>query len=96
MHRPTVGLIAVALLIGAATCYLFGWGGAALESAFWRVGLVMCLVWLALPDLLRVRSKFWLVLILAAMLIAVLKPKLLPLVILFCVVYAVLRPRPAR
>ena len=96
MHRPTVGLIAVALLVGAASCYLFGWGGAALGSAFWRIGLVMCLLWLALPELLRVRSKFWVILVLAAILVAVLLPKLLPLVILFCVVYAVLRPRRAR
>ena len=94
MHRPTVGLIALALLAGAAACHFFGWGGAALESAFWRVGLVMGLVWLALPDLLRVRGKFWLFAIVAAIVFAVSGSKLLPLVVLFCIVYAVLRPRP--
>lgn|SRR5487761_736098 len=96
MHRPTLGLIAAALLVGAATCHLFGWGGAALESAFWRVGMVLALLWLALPELLRVRSKFWLVLVVAGILVAVVRPKLLPLVIVFCLVCAVLRPRPAR
>lgn len=96
MHRPTVGLIALALLAGAAACYLFGVGSEALESAFWRVGLVMALLWLALPDLLRVRHKTWLIAFLAAMSVAVLRPRLLPLAILFCVVFALLRPRAAR
>jgi hypothetical protein len=96
MHRPTVGLIVLALLAGAGAWYSFGWGSEALANAFWRVGLVMALVWLALPDLLRVRSKFWLLLFLAAIVTAVLRPKLLPLVLLFCVVYAVVRPRSPR
>ncbi|HQU45854.1 MAG TPA: hypothetical protein PK867_23770 [Pirellulales bacterium] len=96
MHRPTVGLIALALLAGAAACWLFGYGSAAIEGAFWRVGLVMGLLWLALPDLLRVRHKFWLFVFLAVMSMAVVRPKLLPLALLFCVIYAVLRPRSAK
>jgi hypothetical protein len=96
MHRPTVGLIALALLAGAAACYLFGWGSVALESAFWRIGLVMVLFWLALPELVRVRSKFLLMLFAAGILLAVLRPKLLPLVVFFCIAYAVLRGRSAR
>ena len=91
MHRPTVGLIALALLAGAAACYFFGWGSMALETAFWRVGLVLSVVWLALPDLGRVRSKFWVILFLAAILVAALRPRLFPLVILFCIAFAVLR-----
>jgi hypothetical protein len=93
MHRPTVGLIALALLAGAAACYSFGWGSMALETAFWRVGLVLTVVWLALPDLGRVRSKFWLIVFLAGILVAALRPRLVPLLIVFCVVYAILRPR---
>lgn len=93
MHRPTVGLIALALLAGAAGCYWFGWGSLGLETAFWRVGVVMALLWLALPDLARVRSKFWIIVILAVILVAALRPKLLPLAVLFCVAYAFLRLR---
>lgn len=96
MHRPTVGLIALALLAGAAACYLFNVGNDALESAFWRVGLVMSLLWLALPDLQRVRHKFWWFAFIAALLVAVMRPKLLPLALLFCVVFAILRPRSAK
>jgi hypothetical protein len=93
MHRPTVGLIALVLLVGAVTCYFFNWGSAAIESAFWRVGLVLALLWLALPDLIRVRSKSVLALLLGAILVIVVRPKLAPLMLVFCVVYAVLRPR---
>jgi hypothetical protein len=93
MHRPTVGLIALVLLTGAAACYLLGWGSTAIESAFWRVGLVMALIWLALPDLLGVRNKLLLGAFLAIVLVAAVKPKFFPLALLFCVVYAVLRPR---
>ncbi|HEV3343752.1 MAG TPA: hypothetical protein VG125_25490 [Pirellulales bacterium] len=93
MHRPTVGLIALVLLAGGASCYLLGWGSAALESAFWRVGVVLALVWLALPELLRVRNKFLLAAFLAVVLVAALKPRLLPFALLFCVLYAILRPR---
>ena len=96
MHRPTLGLIALALLAGAAACYFFGWGSMALETAFWRVGLVMSVLWLALPDLVRVRSKFWLIVLLAAIVIAALRPRLLPLAVLFCIAFAVLRLWSAR
>jgi hypothetical protein len=93
MHRPTVGLIALALLAGAAGCYWYGGGSLALGTAFWRVGLVMALVWLALPDLARVRSKFWMIVIIGVVLVAVLQPKLLALAVLFCIIYAFLRLR---
>ena len=94
MHRPTVGLIALVLLTGAAGCYLFGWASGALESAFWRVGMVMAFLWLALPELLRVRSKMLFGIFLAVLLVAVLSRRLLPLVVVFCAVYGVfLRPR---
>ena len=93
MHRPTVGLIALVLLAGAVMCFFFKLGGDAIESAFWRVGLVMAVLWLALPDLARVRSKFALALLGGAILVIAFRPKLTPLVLVFCVVYAVLRPR---
>jgi hypothetical protein len=93
MHRPTLGLIALVLLTSAVGCYLFGWASGALYSALWRVGLVLALLWLALPELLRVRSKLLFGVFLAVVLVAVLRPRLLPLALVLCVVYAVLRPR---
>ena len=96
MHRPTVGLIALALLAGAAACWFFGLGSMALVTAFWRVGLVLSVLWLALPDLVRVRSKFWLIVLLAAVIIAALRPRFLPLAVLFCIAFAVLRSWSAR
>jgi hypothetical protein len=93
MHRPTVGLIALVLLSGAASCYLLGWGSAALESAFWRVGVVLALLWLALPELLRVRNKALLAAFLGVIVVTGFRLKLLPLALLLCVVFAILRPR---
>lgn len=93
MQRPAVGLIALVLLLGAAACYLYGEAGSVFASAFWRVGVILALLWLALPDLLRVRGKFVWILLAAAVVIVLLRPKLAPIVIVFCIVYAVLRSR---
>ena len=93
MQRSAVGLIALGLLAGAAACYLFDVGGAVLTTALLRVGIVMALLWLALPELLRVRGKLVWVLLAAAVGLLVWRPKLAPLVLIFCVIYAVVRPR---
>ncbi|HVX13205.1 MAG TPA: hypothetical protein VHC22_18615 [Pirellulales bacterium] len=93
MHRPAVGLIALVLLAGAAACKLLDIGSSAMASAFWRVGVIMGLLWLALPELLRVRGKFVWVLLAGAVGIIFLRPKLAPVVLVFCVIYAVIRSR---
>lgn len=96
MHRPTVAVVAVVLLAGAAAGYFFDFGGQGIASACWRVGMVMAMFWLALPELNRVRNKWLFGLLAIGLLIAALRPKLLPLVLVLTAVYAVLRPRPRR
>ncbi|HET6882820.1 MAG TPA: hypothetical protein VFI31_21815, partial [Pirellulales bacterium] len=78
-------MIALGLLAGAAACHLFGVGGDALTSALLRVGVVMALLWLALPELLRVRGKLVWVLLAGALALLLWRPKLAPFVLIFCV-----------
>ena len=93
VQRSAVGLIALGLLIAAAVCFFFSLGGTGVASAFWRVGVVLSLVWLALPELARVRGKFVWVLLAGALGLLLLRPKLAPVVLVFCLVYALLRSR---
>jgi hypothetical protein len=82
MHRPTVALIAILLLAGAAYYRFFpplpeDSVGAGLEAACVRLGIVMAALWLALPQLAR--FPWWiglgaLILVIAAVLAS--RPKL--------------------
>jgi hypothetical protein len=61
IHRPTVGVIALVMIVGAVSRALVLWIGepSALSndmwlSAFVRVGLVMAALWAALPLLERI------------------------------------------
>ena len=61
IHRPTVGAIALVLIVGAVARAVVLWMGepSALSSDMWlsafvRVGLVMGALWLALPLLERI------------------------------------------
>lgn len=96
MHRPTVGILAITLLTCAALSHVMKLGDT-FASPCWRVGLVLTMLWLALPELVRIRQK-WLVWLLLAglLLIAIKATKLLPLVAVFLVVYAIIRPRSPR
>lgn len=96
MHRPTVAIITVVLLAGAAASYFFDIGGQGIASACWRVGMVTAMFWLALPELNRVRNKWLFGLLAVGLLTAALRPKLLPLVLVLTAIYAVLRPRVRR
>jgi hypothetical protein len=93
MQRSAVGLIALGLLTAAAVCYAFNVGGTGVASSFFRVGVVLSLVWLALPELLRVRGKFVWVLLVGAMGLLLLRPRLAPVIVVFCVIYAIVRSR---
>jgi hypothetical protein len=82
MHRPTVGLIALILLAGAAYYRMFPPPSedsvqVGLEGACVRLGIVMAALWLALPQLSR--FPWWIgVAVLLAVIVAVLasKPRL--------------------
>lgn len=96
MHRPTVGILALVLLTCAAACHVLK-VSEAIASPCWRVGLVMTMLWLALPELVRIRQKWLVWLLLAGLLLIALRAiRLLPLVALFLVVYAIIRPRSPR
>lgn len=95
MHRPTVGVIAVVLL--GTWAAIHGLGRASgdwhtLATACWRVGLVMAVLWLALPQTRRLQP--WLVgTLLAGAILVAIRPKLIPLALVVLVLFAVLRPR---
>lgn len=93
MHRPTVAVVTIALLAGAAAGYLFDFGSHGVASACWRVGMITAMLWLALPELNRVRNKWLFGLMALGLVLAAVRPKLLPLLLVITAVYAVLRPR---
>lgn len=93
MHRPTVALVTILLLTVAAAGYWFNFGGQGIASACWRVGMVTAMLWLALPELNRVRNKWLFGLLAVGLIVVAVRPKLFPLVLVFAAIYAVLRPR---
>lgn len=96
MHRPTVGLIAVALFAGAAILYLIGGNDSdhqAFAGAFVRVGAIMAVLWLALPAAQRMRNPWLLGVWIVGAIVLVMRPKLFPWVLLVGVVLYFLRPR---
>lgn len=93
LQRSALGAIALALLLSAAACHWFGQGGTAAASALGRAGAVLAMIWLALPELSRVRGKLVWILLAGAFGLLLIRPKLAPFVLLFCAVYAVLRLR---
>jgi hypothetical protein len=94
MHRPTVGILALALLAGAAAIYL-GLPGdewyAAMAGMF-RMGLVLAALWLAEPQLRRLPG--WAIFgVVAVMVVLALRPRLFLLAVIVLIVAAILRPR---
>jgi hypothetical protein len=94
MHRPTVGVLAIVVLLLGAILSLVGVGD---EAQAWgaglvRVGLALGALWLALPELKRLPR--W-VLVAAAVLLVVLArfPKQFFVAIVVAVAFAILRPR---
>ncbi len=77
MHRPSVGIIAVALIaIGAYFELTSAEGDHMVAYACWRVGGVMALLWLAQPQLVRV-PRWLLAIILCVLLLVMWRPKIL-------------------
>jgi hypothetical protein len=55
MRRHLIGILAIIALLGAAGFWIWpqpGWE--AYESACWRMGAVLCAMWLAFPDVRRI------------------------------------------
>ncbi len=54
------------------------------------------MLWLALPELNRVRNKWLFGLLAIGLVVAVVRPKLLPLLLVITAIAAILRPRRTR
>ena len=102
LHRPTVGIVALVLLVVGGATMIFGppsiWTDQ-LISACMRIGGVLAVVWLALPDLRQARHR-WFLVGLAGICIAILVvprgmklTKLIPLGAVLIAALMVLRPR---
>ncbi len=94
MHRPTIGIIALVLLLGAGGFWL--WDDPSLYvwfSAFVRIGALMSALWLAFPQVSR--APMWLFVVLGlvlAPLVLIKNPRMLILVLVVAVVVLKLRP----
>lgn len=96
MNRTAVGVIALALLIAWGGLFVWGRDSGWFERfglALGRPGVLLAVLWLALPDLRSPRSQLMLGLVLASAVVLLLLPRAWPLVLAAFVVLAVLRPR---
>ena len=90
MHRPTIGLIAIVLLVaGFATR---GASDDALSAALLRVGLVMAILWFAHPQIKNL-PKWWVAIGVATLFLVTRFPKLLMVIIPIAAILWFLGPR---
>src|ERR1700741_312265 len=95
MHRPTVGILAILLLLAGAVMYFGGYEDdtpGLFQAAFLRVGAMLATLWLAQPELSHMRP--WMVIVFIAALVGIVfvRKLLVPLLIVGLLV-AILRPR---
>lgn len=103
MHRPTVGILALLLLIIGAVLYLAqydsGLGSSdnyeQLQAACLRIGAILGVIWLAHPELSRL-SPWMLGAVLVSLLVVMRWPKLLIPALIALVAVAILKPRNKR
>jgi len=94
MHRPTVGILALAVLGLGAVLSLLGTedGYQAWGSGLLRVGLALGALWLALPELKRL--PVWMLISVAVLLVVLARwPKQFFVALVVAVAFAILRPR---
>lgn len=100
LHRPTIGIVAVLLLLGSVALAIWypSAAGQLWMSACLRVGLVMGLLWLAYPQLSRLRP--WLIMVAVAIVFAGLllarQPRVLLMALAILAVIMRFRPRSVR
>jgi len=98
MHRPTVGIISLVLLLSCAALWIFSppWDiTEPLKGATLRLGLMMGALWLALPQLEGVPGWMLKMVSASAMIIAV-RPRAALLLLPLLLVYLITRPRHKR
>jgi hypothetical protein len=95
MRRRVIGILALVLLLAGALFWLRSPAqrGVAMqiESACWRIGGCLALLWLAYPDLRNIPRWFWLVALVSIVILAR-WPRLFLLAVPLLLVYALLRP----
>jgi hypothetical protein len=95
MHRPTVGFIAIALAIGGLVLRAYFPDDAYVRDACWRPGLVMGLLWLALPQLVQL-PRWMMISLLVSGLLVMWRPRVVLLALPLLAVMWFLRPRRSR
>lgn len=95
MRRHAIGIIAVILLLAAVGLWLcpdIGERALGLQAAFFRVGALMAVLWMAYPDVRRIPA--WILAVVPLLLaIVALRPRLFPYILPVILLIAVLRPR---
>ena len=96
MHRPTVGILALLLLIAGGVLLVVpadkdDWLNMA--AGCLRVGSILAVLWLALPDVARPLSRWILVGVVVAVFLIAKRPQLIVLALVFLAGIALLRPR---
>jgi hypothetical protein len=93
MHRPTIGVITVGLfVVGFVLWMIEPQGDHTAALACVRVGIIMAVLWLALPQLVTLPR--WLMLtVIGAVAVVCFRPKALLFALPVLVVLAVMRPR---
>ncbi len=97
MRRHILGILATASFLGAIALWLWPAGGYSplLEATAWRMGALLAVWWLAYPDFRRL-SGWLLVALPVALVIVLVRPKLVILAIPVLIVLALLKPRLGR
>jgi hypothetical protein len=96
MHRPTVGILALVLLISGGVFLSksandSSWQNAA--AGCLRVGAILAVLWLALPEVSRPLSRWILVAVVVGIFLVARRPQLIVLALVFLAGVAILRPR---
>ena len=98
MRRILVGIIAIVLFVGAIYFHAYPPEGAfwtQLESACWRVGALMSVIWLAYPEVTRLPA--WLLGTVPVLTVVLaLRPKYLLIVLPIVIALAILKPKVRR
>lgn len=99
MQRYLVGITALVLLAAWIALELLEPDNPAYApyiSVCSKLGTVLAVVWLALPEALQFRNRLWIAMTLISVMVLAWKPKLFPVVAVIFVAMAILRPRSRR
>jgi hypothetical protein len=96
MHRPTVGILALVLLVAGGIFLVLSaeddsWQNAA--AGCLRVGAILAVLWLALPEVTRPLGRWILVAVVVGIFLVAKRPQLIVLALVFLAGVAILRPR---